>query len=748
MSVSYKQAFTALLILEVLFLSRVIFLGEVIFPHNNDRELLTTSSETSSRISNRKFSDASSVYIPGLCNCLKGNSHSWISTWNPHVQMGRPCFLRGDDSTSYLISYILGLFISDPFRLFTTYTVLMIFLTCTFCFLLLKALRLHPVACFVVSAGIGLGVMTSYWFTRPVTISTICWTLCLLWLITALFEKRSTGTVLGIAFAVYSLLMTGRHQTIVANVYLVAGYTLMLLWRSDERRSVKVGIASAVTAAFIMGILAALPAYADLFIRATGSTRLQAGSDFFLAVLPKIGNLQDLGIFLSLMFDAFWFGSPIVPHYPYEFNGHCLTPLYFSLFLISFFDRQYRSLWPWQLFVILCLFGTLWPPAYLFAVDHLGFHLSRHQLISSAWIPAFVLAGYGADHLIRNGIDRARLAALVIVLPAAVLIVVAGQANCKLDPLYMIFSVVILLSIVFIIISRRYVQPVLISLATIGVFAYGFTLQLTRPLDNISISSPVVEATRNLSKGYRYAKVGSALEGIMPANEEGLLRLNSIFSYDGLSPREYQRVVTDFDERGTQTVGRWFGSIASDSQLDGEAFSYTGVNVLLTLTALNTKKFVCKAEVAGILLYERTSPPVVQAQIPHFLESSDGIQIKGFLDDQERLNIESLISLDDYMSFKVTPSDQKTVLFLSQQYHPSWKAWSNDVALKTVKINGFYLGVVVPRDTETVIIEFKPYVLWSWIPQFVFVLLALGMIGDKLFRRVLSRRRVPCGSDL
>ena len=244
-------------------------------------------------------------------------------------------------------------------------------------------------------------------------------------------------------------------------------------------------------------------------------------------------------------------------------------------------------------------------------------------------------------------------------------------------------------------------------------------------MSHIKVSSPLVETVQKEAAGYRYAKIGNDLEGVIPPNQEILLGLNSPFSYDSLSSRNYQNVVTEFSERGTQTFGRWFGTIHSDSKLDGEAFTYTGVHVLVSRRPLNTKTFVKTAEVDGVLIYKRTIPPVLQAQIPDFSDNSGKIRIEGPLDDQVRLRIDPVKSYDDYMSFKLTSSDRKTLLFLSQQYHPFWKASSNGLALQTVRVNDFYLGVIIPPNAENVSLAFRPYVLWSWIPQLVFVMLTI-----------------------
>jgi hypothetical protein len=65
---------------------------------------------------------------------------------------------------------------------------------------------------------------------------------------------------------------------------------------------------------------------------------------------------------------------------------------------------------------------------------------------------------------------------------------------------------------------------------------------------------------------------------------------------------------------------------------------------------------------------------------------------------------------------------------------------SNGAALATVRINGFYQGVVLPPFTGTVELAFEPLARWSFVPQWLFV---GGLLWCAL-RAVLAQR--PAGS--
>jgi uncharacterized membrane protein YfhO len=92
--------------------------------------------------------------------------------------------------------------------------------------------------------------------------------------------------------------------------------------------------------------------------------------------------------------------------------------------------------------------------------------------------------------------------------------------------------------------------------------------------------------------------------------------------------------------------------------------------------------------------------------------------------------------LNDFQKIEVTASPQETLLFLSQQYHRAWRARAGQQPLRTVLVNRFYQGVIVPANTSEVELFFRPFVLWSWLPQGLFIFCAALLLARFLwFRR-------------
>lgn len=568
-------------------------------------------------------------------------------------------------------------------------------------------------------------------------LSAVCWTLALLWLITEFIKHKSFATAGGIAFASYSLLMTAYPQSVVMYAYLITGFTFIRLWQSNYRLKAKFGIALAMAGAALLGAVTAFPAYLDLLTTVQRSARLNVGDEFFLAVLPPLKNINDLALFLSQLFDAFWFGNPIIPKYPFVFNGLSLTPFYFILLLLSLPDGQWRHLWPWQIFVVACLLATIWPPAYLFIVHYMGFHLSRSLPLGGAIIPGFVLGGYALDHILRTGFKRFLYPITLLLTPLLLMSMVSFSQRTQLQTGFIVLCFLLVLTTGWFVITKK---PILLVLLTItSVLAYGFTTVFIRPLSEIQISSSLVDKVRlETEDGSRYALIGPELAGILPPNEETLLQLDSIHSYDSLSSVNYQRLVQQLSETGATTYGRHFNGIASEAKLDQAAFSYMGIGLLLSRYRIHNDQFIETGEINGIKFYRPLTPPILAAQLVHFNKSEgEQVVLSGSLNEQSRLPVKKITAFDDFMRFQVTPVNQETLLFVSQQAHPYWQATAQGSPLVTKTINDFYLGVIIPPHTAEVELDFRPFILWSWVPQAIYIALGFGLVIRWLKNRLL-----------
>jgi len=278
---------------------------------------------------------------------------------------------------------------------------------------------------------------------------------------------------------------------------------------------------------------------------------------------------------------------------------------------------------------------------------------------------------------------------------------------------------------------------VLLALAT--TFHHGYRLQLTRPRDEIKTSSPLTRLVQRETKnGARFAWVEGGLGFPLPSNQESLLGLRSIHTYNSISSRSFQDFAARLSPRGTQTYGRHFTDIAAPELADPVALSRAGVSLFLSTRPLSEELALPLApEAGGGVAWRARLAPLLRAQLPAARCSRDpagGLRLPPEL-RASPLPCSPVEAQDDRLVFRVTPSPEDSLLFVSQQYHPRWRASAGGQALETLLVDGFYQGVLLPTGTEEVELVFRPLVRLAWIPQALGVLAALALF----LRRFLGR---------
>ncbi len=741
--VSYGLALLLLLGVFVLHFSRILFLSEVIFPHNNALEAGALQEKADAHISNRKFSDQSSVFIPELANNLGSNRKAWLVTWNSHVQLGRASFQLGGLSRAYPLTNLLSCFTSNPFVLYTVLVLLTVGLTAGFLLLFLQSLGLHPAASVCAALGLAFTTAVSYWLCFVIFLSVICWSVCLLWLITEFIRKPSWPAALALAFATYCLLIAGYPQLTILFAYMISAYALIRLLQAPCSCGEKLRMMLALVGCVIVGALASVPVYLDLLFVAKDSARLNLVRDsFFLGVLPPYRDLRELAGFLMTLFDWSWLGNAIDPKYPAHFNGLSFTPVYGSLIWLSFILKNRRVVILWQVLLIICLVGTVFPAAYLFAVHHLGFGLSRIQLLAGAIIPGFVLSAFTVDAILHGKLRLTIASAIWLLIPLVAELIVAlwSWRPLPINALAVLATFALVTALLGSI--RRRSMSALIAIAVLSTFLYGRTLILSRPLRTIHTSSELINAVKAHTPNEERFVIADPKMAALPPNQEALFGLDSVNSYDSLSSRRYQEWTRLWSAAGTRTYGRHFRFLNNEMAVANPAFPFSNVRVILSTRPLPTDHLRLAAEMNGIKLYETLTAPIDLLQTPRFQMSNVGMAVIESSIDQRNLQSSRTETLNDFEKIAVTASPQETLLFLSQQYHRAWRAQTHHRSLRTVIVNRFYQGVVVPPNTSEVELSFRPFVLWAWLPQFLFVVAGAFLLLQSALQMVGRQRGV------
>lgn len=712
-----KRALLLLLAAVVAFFAPLIVRGEVVFPHDNGLELGLPEDADSAHLANRRFTDASSVFVPEIDLHLHGDRSGWLATWNPHVGLGRPAMQVSGLSPAYPPMRVLAWLTSDALVLFTALVLLTVAATALFAFLFFGALGLDPRAALAASAALALGVYPIYWLAFPMYLASLCWTLCALWNATRFVERPGAWRGLGVGFSVYALLLSGYPQQILWHALLAAGF--LVLHARSWRKLAALGAWAA------LGVACAAPVYLDLALQAARSTRLGMGPDFFRPALPEIENLGDLGLFLAQLFDARWFGNPVDPAYGRAFKGLSFGPLVCGLVLVCAVDGAWRRTAWWLGFSVLCLVLTLWPGAYLFGVEHLGLGFSRFTPLAAALIPLAACSAIALDRLLRGEIRRRRLGVLLL----APLLALAGAAlaTMSMQPGAVALGLGLFAAFAACAWSgrARWIPALVVAAA----FVQGLGLLLARPEARIQRSSPLVERIREeTAGGWRYALVGFEHQQLLPPNQETWLGLRSVHTYDPLVPRDYGEWVLRISETGLRSPGRQFRRIASGSKLDGAELGRAGVSLFVSTLALSSPRLEALGDIGPVHLYRVRRRPALEAQLGAFEdEGSRGeAELRGPLEELAQLPVERLAGHADQLRWRVTPAGEPTLLFVSQQFHPQWRAYAAGAELETVRIDGFWQGVRLPPGTDSVELRFEPWARWSWIPQLLFACAGLA----------------------
>ena len=234
---THRHALLLLAVVLLAYFGPPLLRGEVIFAHDNRVEMGLPAIPDGDRISSRKLSDQSSVYIPSLQIQLGGEHEGWISTWNPHPELGRPTYHVSGFSKAFLLTHLYSWFSDDAFVVYTWLAISAVSLSTFFGYGLLRSLRLHPAACAAGALWLGMGITVVFWLTFVMLIWGICWTLALLWGVTVFLRRPGWPCWLGISFSVHALFMTGYPQHIVWQGYLLSGYVAFGLIR--QRRGLR-----------------------------------------------------------------------------------------------------------------------------------------------------------------------------------------------------------------------------------------------------------------------------------------------------------------------------------------------------------------------------------------------------------------------------------------------------------------------------------------------------------------------------
>lgn len=754
---THRRAFLALLALWAAFFAPLLARGEVIYPHDNRAEVGQLENRRSTffeervlarflpwvpreetRLSSRRLSDESSVYVPELHQELHGDHSGWISLWNPHVQMGRPTSHVSGLSPAYPWTRLFMALTSDATRLFTWIVLFHSLLTACAAFAFLGELRLGPWARFSGAAFASLGFFPIYWLVQPMFGAGVAWTLALLWAGTKLLRAPSWSWALATAVSAWCLLLAGYPQQIVWHLYLMAVWFGLVWWKEIARAS-KLTRGLALVVAGCVGALAAWPVYADVAVLAAQSLRNEAPEDFLLQSVLRAATWKQAAGLVAVHFDPYWIDTPVQEEYPERLFGFAFSAPLAALCVVAALRGGWRSrAAPWLAFVVAGVVLNAWPDAYLVGVRYLGLSLSRFAPLIVCAIPVPILAALAVERVLARGSEDGWdpwRAAWLASLPFVVAISCGAFGLGWLRPGFVGAALALHALTLLVIVTRRAGLVFLLVIAS--VLHYGYRVQLVQPPRAIARDSALVSALREATQdGSRYAIAGFERWGLLPPNQDIWLGLSSPHSYDSLSSKRFNDWLLSISQTGARARGRSFRRIEPGPGFFGDAFTWAGIGAVIATHPIESPHLDAPRAVGGVELLRTRAPARLAAQLARFERADGELVVAGALDAQPQLELRAGAAHDDRASYVTTASDAPSVVFLSRQFHPAWRARGGGRELEVLPLNGLYLGIVVPPHTREVELAFEPWVRFAWVPQLVFGSLALVVA-----LRALARRR-------
>ncbi|MCP3917982.1 MAG: hypothetical protein GY711_20740 [bacterium] len=692
--------------------------GRVLYPHDNAAEA-GVRPEGFADANAFWLIDQTNLYAPELHAHIASERSGWLATWNPHNELGRPLFQSGLGS-SFLIGHVVAAATRDAFYGYTWMAVLAVLGTALFTFLFLRELGLQSLACVVGALGLSVGPLYPGWQVLPLIQWGFCWAFAVLFAVQRWLRVPSVWTWLLCVFAVHAILLSGFQQHVILLGWMVVGWIVLAVMRSRATPRARLRAFLAIAGAGALAVLTVLPVYLDLYLDWRRSLRSVVGSD-----TPTV--VERLW---PTLYGVFWRRDQ-------GGLSYSLSPVYAGFVALAFTRLRQRD----GLYWAACFGGVLLASASTqanHALRYFGLALSDWQPIYGVHLPAAVLAALGVDHVLRVR-RRAQ-----VVAAAAVLVAGLGALPLMVDRLpgellaseLWLGSVLGLGVCAFAASARGWL---LVPLLAVGVFHHGDAFVVWRPRKEIRTDSALARELRErTADGSRFAWVGARPRGgrFVPPNQEIVLDLASVHTYDHFVSRAFDAWVRPLRAPAKRKAyDRRFLRIATEQSLDDEFFAKSGVSTLLSLAPLSPRIAREHARFGEVIVSVVERPgPLVAHLAPGMFQAAEG----EFEVESERLYAAQRVVprewRSDHMRIDVEPSTAETLLFVSQQFHPQWKARADGLTLVTAPIDAVYQGVLLPPGTASIELSFEPWSRWALAPQVAFALAAAAFVAMRLRR--------------
>ncbi len=682
------------------------------------------ASPTQQACEHRKFTDFENDFLPEVNNQLTAPRTGFMALQFTDNEMGRQARTLAGKTPANFYSWLIFQISHDPYQILTILSLSMAFLAGIFGLLVCRELQLTPVAGLIAALFLATNPFTVYWLTFPMHIASICWSVGVFWGIVRMQRRGDTVAWGVLAFSVYSLLMMGYLQTVVYSVWIFGAYIVWhaILHKPQWRATLKWCLKLVGSA--LIGVLLVLPAYLDLWQQYGISAQPRSADVFFTHFIQIIKNWDGVWWYVSVHTIPEVFGNPLGGAYPFQFDG-LSVPLFYGVLIILAIVMCWRQVWLWVVWLGILLGLSVSPPLFTWVMHTIpGLRFSQWAPIWSGVLPLALVSAYGYDALLtsplRQRITKAIVGCLLgFVVIGVMALRVAQQNEAAIE--WRIVGVLGVIIVGYVVLTWRLIPIVVVGLAVVTITYSTYPLLLQQPRSAVMTSSALVDLTRQtLLPGQRYAVVSAELANMLSPNFNTMVGLASVHSYHNFTSFYYQNYLRQMGGK-TVTFGRLNRTISPDYA--AMTFWMSNIGAVLSYSPIDDPHLVFVKKTGKAMVYRVLNQMGTVWRIPVNLRP-DIADIR--VDDYRNRQAQPVYYAEyhgDSQFVRYEAINRATLLVLSQQYDELWQAEAyngvNWHPTHIVSVNGVFMGVYLPPQSQAIRLQYHTYVQYSWIAHLI-----------------------------
>jgi hypothetical protein len=257
----------------------------------------------------------------------------------------------------------------------------------------------------------------------------------------------------------------------------------------------------------------------------------------------------------------------------------------------------------------------------------------------------------------------------------------------------------------------------------ISVLVTAAPLFVAQPRSALIRTTPLTQTlTQSVPTGARFAIVSPALEYLLAPNYNAVLGIASVHSYNNFFTPYYQRLITQLGGKIT-VYGKLNRAIAPN--YDDTTFWMSNIAVVLAAQPLDhpNLQLVTQHDDVWVFHVKQRMGQFWRIPVQRVANVSD-IHIPDYRVPQP-LPITQYQTKGDVVELHYPQVATQSLIVLSTLYESGWQAESFDgqawKKIVPVSVNGAFLGVVVPAQSQVVQLRYVTYVQYMWISHVVWL---------------------------